>query len=555
MTSRFNIAPLMQKLAYIKQASDGFNSSMPDDPTGDGTTDCKTGPQYAQYAKDLAAIETNPPNADTAPAHSMTEDKEQENSWSSYTLSSAGSKEQSAKGAYEDRPEDPGTSMPAEAGQEKFSAARNCSLEQNIEIFNKCAQSLMHTKQAYFNQYNAQIKEAAAVVQQVESLPVGIFTKMAAEEGASPEEVNEIAASEAIAQEDPELLEALAEASPEELAELADIAEQIEASEGAASPEIEATAAELADTEQKMASYSFTKAALDAGASTDEAADVAAVETLAQEDPQLLEALSEASPEDLAQLAQVAEQIEASEGGAGTEEEITPEELEAIEKQSFFAQGPTNQQLLASMTDGQLKQAAANLDRAIVAAENNALSDEEISQILEEDNVKTASSMSAEDLYNQASSEDLYNLMLQKKAEEEAAVYDSLPPEYQEALANASDEELEDLITLGEAAQNNPEVLNEVLAGEGASEEPTSDEALNELASAMEEEGITPELLEEASKQASFDPVQRNMACNIAQKVAAFIRSGKHVHGPAKTEKAAKARYLSHQYLNEILPK
>lgn len=546
MTNTFNLAPLMQKLAYIKQASDGFNSSMPDDPTGDGTTDCKTGPQYAQYAKDLAAIETNPPNADTASTHSMTEDKEQENSWSSYTLSSAGSKEQSAKGEYGDRPEDPGTSMPAEAGQEKFSAARNCSLEQNIEIFNKCAQSLMHTKQAYANQYNAIVKEAAAIVQQVEALPVGIFTKMAADEGASPEEVNEIAASEALAQEDPQLLEALADASPEELAELADVAEQIEASEGGDA------AAELAATEEKMASYSFTKAALDAGASPNEATDVAAVETLAQEDPGLLEALSEASPEELAQLAQVAEQIEAAEGGAGSEEEISPEELE---KQSFFAQGPTNQQLLASMTDVQLKQAAANIDRAIEAAEKGQLSEDEINQILAEENTKTASSMSAEDLYKQASSEDLYNLTLQKKAEEEAAAYDSLPPEYQEALANASDEELEDLITLGEAAQSNPEVLDSLLAGEGGSEEPTSDEALNELASAMEEEGITPELLEEASKQASFDPVQRDMACTIAQKVAAFIRSGKHVHGPAKTEKAAKARYLSHQYLNEILPK
>ena len=549
MSNRFNLAPLMQKLAYIKQASDGFNSSMPDDPTGDGTTDCKTGPQYAQYAKDLAAIETNPPNADTAPAHSMTEDKEQENSWSSYTLSSAGSEEQSAKGEYEDRPEDPGTSMPAAAGQEKFSAARNCSLEQNIEVFSKCAQALWQTTQAYNTQIDQQIKEAAAVVREFSAYPIGTLTKMAADEGASPEEVNEVAATEALAQEDPQLLEALSEASPEELAELAAVAEQIEAAEGGDA------VAELADTEEKMASYAFTKAALDAGASPDEATDVAAVETLAQEDPQLLEALSEASPEELAQLAQVAEQIEAAEGGAGSEEEITPEELEAIEKQSFFAQGPTNQQLLASMTNGQLKQAAANIDRAIKAAENGTLSEDEVNQILAEDNTKTASSMSAEDLYKRASSEDLYKLTLQKKAEEEAAAYDSLPPEYQDALANASDEELEDLITLGEAAQSNPEVLDSILAGEGGSEEPTSDEALNELASAMEEEGITPELLEEASKQASFDPVQRDMACNIAQKVAAFIRSGKHVHGPAKTEKAAKARYLSHQYLNEILPK
>lgn len=539
MSYKSHLDDLVARIVRVKQASDGFNSSMPDDPTGDGTTDYKTGPQYDQYAKDLDAIETVPPNADSAPVHSMTEDQEQENSLTTYTVSTSGSQEQSSDGEYEDRPEDPGTSMPAEAGQEKFSSARRCSLEQNIAIFNKCAESLWNTKQAQLANIDKVIKEASYVVSQFEALPVGSLTKMATEEGVSPEEANEIAATEAIAQKDPELLEALADASPEELAELAEVAEQIEAAEGAGAEE-----ATLADTEEKMASYAFTKAALDEGATPEEASEVAAVETLAQEDPQLLEALSEATPEELAELAQVAEQIEAAEG-AGSEEEITPAEAEELEKQSFFSQGPTNQQLLASMSDGQLKTAAANIDQVMQAVQNNTVSDAELNQILAED----------EPMNKQAapSSEQLYQMALQKKAEEEAEVFDSLPPEYQEALANASDEELEDLISIGEAAQNDPAVLDQILSGEGGDEEPTSDEALNELASAMEEEGVTPELLAEASKQASYDPEQRRIACDIAQKVAAFIRSGKHTHGPATTEKAARARYLSHQYLNEIL--
>lgn len=545
MSYKSHLDDLVARLVTVKKAADGFNSSMPDDPTGDGTTDYDTGAQYDQYAKDLAAIETVPPNADSAPVHSMTEDQEQENSLTSYTLSEAGSEEQSSDGEYEDRPEDPGTSMPAEAGQEKFSSARNCSLEQNIAIFRKCAESIWQTKQAYAANYDKAIKEAAYIVSRFETIPVGSFTKQALDEGCSPEECNDVAAVEALADEDPELLEALAEASPEELAELAEVAEQIEASEGG-DADTAALAEDVADTEEKMASYAFTKRALDEGASPEEATEVAAVETLAQEDPELLEALAEATPEELAELAEVAEQIEATEGGdAPVEEEISPAEAEELEKQSFFSQGPTNQQLLASLSDGQLKTAAANIDKAMQAVQNNAVSDAELNQILAED----------EPMRKQAgpSSEQLYTMALQKKAEEEAEVFESLPPEYQEALANASDEELEDLITLGEAAQNDPAVLEQVLSGEGGDEEPTSDEALNELASAMEEEGITPERLEEASKQASCNPEQRRIACNIAQKVAAFIRSGKHTHGPATTEKAARARYLSHQYLNEIL--
>ena len=147
---------LIAKLEAIKSAADGADTSMPEDPSGDGTLDPQTGSQYSQYSKDIKNIDTVPPNAEDQPRASMSEDHEQENSFSSYTLSTAGSPEQSAKGEYTDRADDPGTSMPAEAGQEKYSAF-NCTLEENIDVFEKCAQALIQTSQ----QYNQAVKQAA----------------------------------------------------------------------------------------------------------------------------------------------------------------------------------------------------------------------------------------------------------------------------------------------------------------------------------------------------------------------------------------------------------
>ena len=71
----------------------------------------------------------------------------------------------------------------------------------------------------------------------------------------------------------------------------------------------------------------------------------------------------------------------------------------------------------------------------------------------------------------------------------------------------------------------------------------------------MEEEGITPEALAEASKEAYYrGDKSAYQDYNTACKVAAFIRSGRHTPGPAKTEKAARVRHFSHNYLKEVMP-
>ena len=503
----------------------------------------------------------------------MSEDEEQENSLTSFTLTEAGSPEQSAKGEYEGYADDPGTSMPAEAGQEKYSSAMNCSLEQNIEVFKKCAASLMSTRKTYNDAYN--------YVKQATQYPLGYFTKRAAEEGATPDEVNEVAAIEALAEEDPELLEALSEASPEDLIELANVADSIEAE----SPELAGAAASEGVTdvdpelEEKMAYYMpLTKRAIDEGASPEEIEETAAIEQLAQEDPELVDAIMSASPEELDELQAALESVEAGdvEGAVPTEEEIAPEEMVDLEKQSFFAQEPINQQLLASMSDADLQKVAGNIESAMRRAQDGTMTVEEANEILQSDpkkkkkkctegscssgGCKSAEAMSVGDFYNATSSFDLYRLALQKKAEEEAEAFESLSPEEQEALATASDEDLQAMIDEGEAAQESPEALEELLSEDDDedsvdSEEISEDEALNELASAMEDEGVTPEALEAASKQASADPVQRRNAENIARKVSTYIKSGKHTYGPCKTQKAARARYISHQYLKEILHK
>ena len=566
-----NLIPLLKKLNYFsKAASDGYDSSMPDDPTGDGTTEPRTGAAYTQYAKDLDAIETVPPNADSAEQHTMDEDEEQENSLTSFTLTEAGSPEQSAKGEYEGYADDPGTSMPAEAGQEKYSSAMDCSLEQNIAIFNKCAESLMHSRDVYNNQMQQKIAAAQNYVNNISRYPVGYFTKLAAEEGASPEEVNEVAAIEALANEDPELLEALSEATPEELAELASVADAVEAGEAGVAEDVPAEPS----PEEKMAYYMpLTKRAIDEGASPEEIEETAAIEQLAQEAPELVDAIMNASPEELDELQAALEAVE-SEGTAPAETEITPEEMVDLEKQSFFAQEPINQQLLASMSDADLQKVAGNIESAMKRAQDGTMTVEEANEILQSDpkkkkkkcaggncsdsGCKTAEAMSVGDFYNAISSYDLYQLALQKKAEEEAAAFESLTPEEQEALATASDEDLQSMIDEGEAAQESPEALEELLAeGDESSdgEDISEEEALNELASAMEDEGVTPEALEAASKQASADPTQRRNAENIARKVSTYIKSGKHTYGPCKTQKAARARYISHQYLKEILHK
>ena len=499
MEHRSRYSNLVARLEAIKQAADGAETSMPDDPSGDGTTDPRTGSQYEQYSKDIKNIDTVPPNAEDQPRASMSEDHEQDNSFSSFTLSTAGSEAQSAKGEYTDRPDDPGTSMPAEAGQEKYSSANDCSLEENIEVFNKCAQALMIAGQ----QYNEAVKQASLAANAVSRFPAGALTKRAMDEGASPAEVDEVAALEALLQDNPELIASLESLSPEELDSLAAVADNMDAE--AAGP----------------------------------------------------------SQEDI-----------------------------ALEKDSFYKQDPAIQRTLISLDDAQLKQASYNLDALMQKVAEGDVTEEELAAILapaeepapeeapsedkeesdsedseEKDggcckkkggcSKKANAEMSAVDLYKKASAQDLYYLAMQKQAEEEQAAFESLSPEEQAMLESASDEELADAIAGSEEAASDPQALEALLSDEApaeekpADEEPSSDEALNELAAAMDEQGITPEALEAASKEASADPD----LCKIAQAVMQYRKSGHYAYKPATTEKAAKMRSISHKYLSEIFPR
>ena len=513
MEHRSRYSNLVARLEAIKQAADGAETSMPDDPSGDGTTDPRTGSQYEQYSKDINNIETVPPNAEDQPRASMSEDHEQENSFSTFTLSTAGSEAQSAKGEYKDRPDDPGTTMPAEAGQEKYSSAKDCTLEENIEVFNKCAEALIIAGQ----QYNEAVKQASLAANAISRFPVGALTKKAMDEGASPSEVDEVAALEALLQENPELIASLESLSPEELDSLAAVADNMDA-----------------------------------------------------------------------------------EAASGVPADATPEDI-ALEKDSFYHQEPAIQKTLVSLDDAQLKQASANLDALMQKVAEGDVTEEELAAILapaeepapeeapaEEKKEDTEDSeekeggcckkkggcskkaevenMSAQDLYKYASAQDLYYLAMQKQAEEEQAAFESLSPEEQAMLESASDEELADAIAGSEEAASDPQALEALLGAESeeapaeeapaeeavpAEEEPSSDEALNELAAAMDEQGITPEALEAASKEASADPD----LCKIAQAVMQYRKSGHYAYKPATTEKAAKMRSISHKYLSEIFPR
>lgn len=503
MEHRSRYSNLVARLEHLKQAADGAETSMPDDPSGDGTTDPRTGSQYEQYSKDISNIETVPPNAEDQPRASMSEDHEQDNSFSSFTLSTAGSEAQSAKGEYKDRPDDPGTSMPAEAGQEKYSSANDCTLEENIEVFNKCAAALMIAGQ----QYNEAVKQASLMANAVSRYPVGALTKKAMDEGASPAEVDEVAALEALLQENPELIASLESLSPEELDSLAAVADNMdaEAASGVPSASPEDIALEKDSFYHQEPAIQKTLVSLD--------------------DAQLKQAS--------ANLDVLMQKV--------AEGDVTEEELAAIlapAEEPAPEEAPEKKE--DDSEDSEEKEGGCCKKKGGCSK-------------------KAEAEMSAVDLYKYASPQDLYFLAMQKQAEEEQAAFESLSPEEQAMLESASDEELADAIAGSEEASADPQALEALLsdsedapAEEAATdEEPSSDEALNELAAAMDEQGITPEALEAASKEASADPD----LCKIAQAVMQYRKSGHYAYKPATTEKAAKMRSISHKYLSEIFPR
>ena len=170
-THAFNsLRDIVNAVQYrTKYASDGMNSSMPDDPAGDGFREPVTGPQFTEYTDDYSNTNPFTPNVGEGGEPSLTAENQQENSGSDFDIYVSGDGPD-GQDECKTTKDDPGTSMPAEAGEEKYSAYMRYSMEENINGFNKCAG-------LWLSMYNADLqKQAGYQVLDASEYP---FTKQA----------------------------------------------------------------------------------------------------------------------------------------------------------------------------------------------------------------------------------------------------------------------------------------------------------------------------------------------------------------------------------------
>ena len=547
-THAFNsLRDIVNAVQYrTKYASDGMNSSMPDDPAGDGFREPVTGPQFTEYTDDYSNTNPFTPNVGEGGEPSLTAENQQENSGSDFDIYVSGDGPD-GQDECKTTKDDPGTSMPAEAGEEKYSAYMRYSMEENIDGFNKCAG-------LWLSMYNADLqKQAGYAVLDASEYP---FTKQAMDNHLPQEVVDELAGLETLPLQ---MREKLANLTDYELAALIDECDNALKNQNfVKQAEAQVLANLTVDDYNRLAGLdtnSLVKLAEDA----EEAADDVAAAEMAEEEPSAEEAdaLEALSPEDVEIL-----------------QSLEPEELE---------------ELIADAAEG--SDDAAAEAQAEDAMEANPEIAEEASAIesLPEETVDKLASLSPAMLrrYMQKLAEDAEaiaampedsegNIVEGAPEEEDAgpspeeeelqAILDELPPDVAEQLVEMSPEELQEVIDEAEDVEAGAEAegdaeggdedvvpegeapqLLEQMAGQNGSSE---GEALNDLSSAMTEENVTPEELAEMGKQGSWQ-FQRELV-KLAAAVKAYRDAGLYQYRRPRNTKEARARAQMHNFLNEI---
>lgn len=542
-THAFNsLRDIVNAVQYrTKYASDGMNSSMPDDPSGDGFREPKTGPQFTEYTDDYSNTNPFTPNVGEGGEPSLTAENQQENSGSDFDIYVSGDGPD-GQDECKTTKDDPGTSMPAEAGEEKYSAYMRYSMEENIDGFNKCAG-------LWLSMYNADLqKQAGYQVLDASEYP---FTKQAMDNHLPQEVVDELAGLETLPLQ---MREKLAGLTNYELAQLIDECDNALAQQNfVKQAEANVISSLTVDEYNKLAGLdtnSLVKLAEDAAEAADalaeaeaedEAPSVDEAEALEALDPEDIEILQNLEPEELEELIQEAAEGSddaAAEGDAADAVEANPEiaeEAEAIDS-------------LPEETVDKL----ASLSPAVLRAYMQKLAEDAEAIASMPDDVAAATPAPEDAMAAEGGSPE---------EEELQAILDELPPDVAEQLVEMSPEELqevieeaqdvedgagaggdEDVVPEGEAPQ-----LLEQMAGQNGSSE---GEALNDLSSAMTEENVTPEELAEMGKQGSWQ-FQRELV-KLAAAVKAYRDAGLYQYRRPRTTKEARARQQMHTFLNEI---
>ena len=452
---------------HIKWASDGFNSSMPEDEN-DHLTEPSEGSHISEMDSDLQNADSNISNVNDMEDASYSEDGQKEQSLSSQEVREADDGEHD----YEFGHDDPGTTMPASADNDKYASY---DFATNFAAFNKLASAF--------------------------------------EAGPSVAPQPQKAASyEQPANDDHDLI-----AKALYTIDLAN---------------------ENAEIFQKIASYSFKKLAEGEDVSPEDVlpvldnVDGAAPEETGEVSPEEAAAAIDAiqDPEDQAAIEEI---VQAVENG-----EITPEELDT---------------LLAEADAEEAEEKVASYHKC--AAYSNAI-------------LQAQAALSHLPANDAAAIANLPFNKLAELVDEMGAedVASELSPEEEAALDSLSDEELEALVEIAnglESGEISPEEVEAIAAEEGAdlpiedagaaesADDMSDDEALNELSSAMVEQGVSPDDLENAE---DVPEEKQAMVQKLASAVRGFRNSGKFQYKQAKAgTKQAQARSLFHQFLNEFL--
>ena len=578
-THAFNsLRDIVDNISYrTKYAADGYDSSMPDDPAGDGFREPVTGSQFTEYSDDYSNTNPFTPNVDENDEPSLTEENQQENSNSDFDIYVSGDGPD-GQDTCKTTKDDPGTSMPAEAGEEKYSAYLNYSMEENIDGFNKCAG-------LWLTMYQNDLEKAAGyAVINASEMP---FTKQAYDNNLPDEVVAEVAALESLPLT---TREKLASMSNYELANLMEAAGAIiENDNFVKSASAYATSGINVGDYAALHSldpYSLVKIAEDAEEAADEIVEdtedtaepdeeeLDALEALDPEDVELLDSLE---PEELSEIVESAADESddlATESGvedpedyadaddidvAEDEGDIDPEVLDEAEAVDSLPEETVDK--LASLSPQALRVYMQKLAEDIEALEQ--MPDDEGGEELTEEDLDSEVSPEMEadavdDLAGAATEEDL-DSEVSPEMEEDAIqdLLEDLPPDVADALVDMSPEELQEVIDEAESFDGDggedlvdeeeaPELLSQMADETGGDEET----ALNDLSSAMTEEDVTPEELADMGKEGSWH-FQRELV-KLAAAVKAYRDAGLYRYRRPRTTKEAYARAQMHSFLNEI---
>ena len=549
-THAFNsLRDIVNTLQYrTKYASNGMNSSMPDDPSGDGFREPVTGPQFTEYTDDYSNTNPFTPNVGQGAEPSLTAENQQENSGSDFDIYVSGDGPD-GQDECKTTKDDPGTSMPAEAGEEKYSAYMRYSMEENIDGFNKCAG-------LWLSMYNGELqKQAGQRVLDASEYP---FTKQAIDSHLPQEVVEELAGLESLPLQ---MREKMAAMSNYELAQIINECDQLlEQQSFVKQAEADVLNNMSVSDYNKLASVD-TQSLMKLAEDATEAADAMAEDEAQAEEPSLeeAEALDALSPEDVEILQDLEpEQLEALIQAAAEDSEDLGDAAdaeEAVENNPEIAAEADAIESLPEETVDKL----ASLSPEMLQMYMNKLAEDAAAIAAMPDDV--AAKLNPEDLEGEvAPADEAPEEGPDPEEEELQAILDELPPDVAEELVNMSPEELqevieeaqqvedggegedEDVVPEGEAPQ-----LLEQMAGQNGSSE---GEALNDLSSAMTEENVTPEELAEMGKQSSWQ-FQRELV-KLAAAVKAYRDAGLYQYRRPRTTKEARARAQMHNFLNEI---